>query len=275
MNMQIDPLTPVIGAQVNNVDLAKMKDNEFDSLKDAFLEHQVLFFRDQDLSVEEHIEFGARFGELHIHPAANDYRDHGNMPPEILRIHADEKTIRTAGDKWHSDVSCDPEPPMASILKLETIPASGGDTLFSSMYAAYDALSPQMRSLLDQLTATHDGGPNYRDRAKKLGVDVGSKVYPSHSHPVVRTHPETGRKALFVNSTFTTHIDGIPAEESRALLDFLFAHVARPMFQCRFRWESNSIALWDNRCAQHHAMWDYYPQIRSGRRVTVKGDRPY
>ncbi|MEM7407112.1 MAG: TauD/TfdA family dioxygenase [Pseudomonadota bacterium] len=275
MGMRVEPLTPIIGAEINSIDLARMKDNEFDSLKDAFLEHQVLFFRDQDLSVEEHIEFGARFGELHIHPAAGDYREHGNMPPEILRIHADENTIRTAGDKWHSDVSCDPEPPMASILKLETIPASGGDTLFSSMYAAYDALSAPMKALLDQLTATHDGGPNYRDRARKLGVDVSHKVYPSHSHPVVRTHPETGRKALFVNSTFTTHIDDIPAEESRAILDFLFAHVARPMFQCRFRWQTNSIAMWDNRCAQHHAMWDYYPQVRSGRRVTVKGDRPF
>ena len=162
-----------------------------------------------------------------------------------------------------------------AILKLETIPQSGGDTLFSSMYAAYDALSEPMKQMLGQLTATHDGGPNYRDRARRLGADVSHKTYPCNSHPVVRTHPETGRKGIYVNSTFTTHIDDLPADESRAILDFLYAHIAKPGFQCRFRWQPNSIALWDNRCAQHHAMWDYYPQVRSGRRVTVNGDKPF
>jgi taurine dioxygenase len=143
------------------------------------------------------------------------------------------------------------------------------------MYAAYEALSTPMKQLLQQLSATHDGGPNYRDRANKAGVDVGAKVYPHCSHPVVRTHPETGRKALYINATFTTHIDDIPADESKALLDFLFVHIAKPMFQCRFKWQENSIAMWDNRCTLHHAMWDYYPQVRSGRRVTVRGDKPF
>ena len=273
--MQVSPLTPLIGAEISGIDLANLNDAQFGDVHRAFLDHSVLFFRCQDLSIEEHMAFGRRFGELHLHPAANDYRTHGNLPPEILMIHADADTKRTAGDKWHSDVTCDPEPPMASILKLETVPEHGGDTLFANMYAAYEALSTPMKQLLEQLTATHDGGPNYRDRANKAGVDVGAKVYPHCSHPVVRTHPETGRKALYINATFTTHIDDIPADESKALLDFLFVHIAKPLFQCRFKWQENSIAMWDNRCTLHHAMWDYYPQVRSGRRVTVRGDKPF
>ena len=275
MSLSIEPVTPAIGAEVSGVDLARLAVAEVDALKQAFFDHLVLFFRDQDLSTDEHLAFGRHFGELHIHPAARDYINHDRYPPEILVIHADAKTKRTAGDLWHSDVSCDPEPPAASVLKLETVPPSGGDTLFASMYAAYDALSEPMKRMLGELTATHDGGPNYRDRAKKAGVDVSDRDYPRNSHPVVRTHPVTGRKALFVNAAFTTHIDNVPADESKAILDFLFAHVAKPMFHCRFSWRPNSIAMWDNRCALHHAMWDYLPQVRSGKRVTIKGDKPY
>ena len=275
MAVTVTPMTPHIGADVSDVDLSTLDDAGFAAIKQAFLDHQVLFFRDQDISMDAHMEFGRRFGTLHVHPASADYRDHGNLPPEILKIHADEKTVRTAGDKWHTDVSCEPEPPMASILKLDIVPENGGDTLFSSMYAAYEALSEPMKAMLGSLTATHDGGPNYRDRATKAGLDMSHKVYPCASHPVIRTHPETGKKLIYVNSTFTTHIDDIPADESRAILDFLFAHIAKPQFQCRFRWQRNSIAMWDNRCAQHHAMWDYYPNVRSGNRVTVEGDRPY
>lgn len=275
MALQVSPITPHIGAEVSGVDLAKLTDGEFKTIHKAFLDHLVLFFRDQDLSVDEHIEFGRRFGPLHIHPAARDYHNHNQLPPEILLIHADKNTKRTAGDTWHSDVSCDPEPPMASILKLETLPPAGGDTLFANMYAAYDALSEPMKQFLGGLTATHDGGPNYRDRAARVGKDVSHKVYPANSHPVIRTHPETGRKSIYVNVIFTTHIDGVPADESRAILDFLIKHIEKPIFQCRFRWEPNSIAMWDNRCALHHAMWDYYPHVRSGRRVTVLGDKPF
>ena len=274
MAIQVTALTPLIGAEITGVELARLDENELALIRQAFLEHLVIFFRDQDLSVDQQIAFGRRFGELHVHPAAGDYSRHSDLPPEVLVIHADAATRRTAGDSWHSDVSCDAEPPMASILKLETVPPVGGDTLFANMYAAYDALSAPVRALLDGLSATHDGGPNFRDRAAKAGVDVSHKVYPCNSHPVVRTHPETGRRALYVNSAFTTRIDGVSADESRAILDLLFGHIARPMFQCRFRWQRNSIAMWDNRCALHHAMWDYYPQVRSGRRVTVRGDRP-
>ena len=274
MGIHIEPVTPLIGAEVSGVNLTKLTGEELGQIKAAFLKHLVLFFRDQDLSIEEHIAFGRHFGDLHLHPAGADYMPHEGLPAEILRIHADENTKRTAGDKWHSDVSCDAEPPAISILKLEVLPTSGGDTLFSSMYAAYEALSTPMQAMLTQLTATHDGGYNYRDRAAKAGIDVSHRTYPCHSHPVVRTHPETGRKSLYVNAAFTTYIDNIPEDESRAILDFLFQHVAKAAFQCRFRWQANSIAMWDNRCAMHHAIWDYYPQVRSGRRVTVQGDKP-
>ena len=272
--MTVTPLTPIIGAEVSGVDLARIDDDGFAALRKAFLDHSVLFFRDQDISIDAHKAFGRRFGDLHIHPAANDYNDGVKDHPEILVIHADEKTTRTAGDSWHSDVSCDAEPPMMSILRLHTLPPLGGDTLFASMYAAYDALSEPMKQLLGGLTATHDGGPNYRDRAGRQGVDTSTKAYPASSHPIVRTHPETGRKALYVNRAFTTHVDDIPRDEGNAILGFLFNHIEKAQFQCRFRWQPNSIAMWDNRCTLHHAMWDYFPNVRSGFRVTVKGDRP-
>ncbi len=271
--IEVQPLTPVIGAEVSGVDLGDLDDDAFAALRRAFQDHQVLFFRDQDITVEQHKAFGRRLGELHVHPGVTR---HG-VPehPEILVIHADDKTTRTAGDSWHSDVSCEPAPPMASILKLHVVPETGGDTLFSSMYAAYDALSDAMKRYLDGMTATHDGGPNYRDRAARTGHNDPERAYPHASHPVVRTHPETGRKALFVNQAFTTHIDGVAKDESEAVLRYLFAHIAKPQFQCRFRWRQNSVAMWDNRCTQHHAMWDYYPQTRSGYRVTICGDQPY
>ncbi len=270
--LSIDPVTPMIGAEIAGVSFAEpLGDNLFRSIEEALLQHQVLFFRDQEMTLDQHKDLGRRFGELHIHPSAPAPKGH----PEILRVHADADTKRTAGDKWHSDVSCDPEPPSISILHLQTLPTSGGDTLFSSMYAAYDALSSGMQGYLDGLTAIHDGGPNYRDRAARLGQDVSNRQYPRSEHPVIRTHPQTGRKGIYVNSTFTTEICGVPGDEGKAILEFLTAHVAKPQFQCRFRWQPNSVAMWDNRCVQHHAMWDYFPQVRSGNRVTVCGDRPY
>ncbi|MCZ6894529.1 MAG: TauD/TfdA family dioxygenase [Gammaproteobacteria bacterium] len=270
--LTIDRLTPVIGAEVSGVDFAEpLGDNLFKAIEEALMEHQVLFFRDQDMTLEQHKDVGRRFGELHIHPSARGPEGH----PEILRVHADENTKRTAGDKWHSDVSCDPEPPSISILHLHTLPSSGGDTLFSGMYAAYDALSPQMQAYLGTLTAIHDGGPNYRDRSARMGYDDSHKTYPRSEHKVIRTHPVTGRKGIYVNSTFTTEICGVPADEGNAILAFLYNLIAKPQFQCRFRWEPKSVAMWDNRCVQHHAMWDYYPEVRSGNRVTVCGDAPY
>lgn len=270
--IRVEPLTPTIGAEIRGVDLrGPLGNRTFAEVHDALMRHQVIFFRDQDLSFEEHKAFGRMFGELHIHPNQPGPEGH----PEILPIHADANSKRAAGTDWHSDVSCDAEPPLGSILRLHTVPESGGDTLFSSMYAAYDALSDSMRDFLAGLTALHDGGPRYRETNRVEGRDDDGRTFPRHEHPVVRTHPVTGRKALFVNPIFTQHIVGLTPGESRAVLGMLFEHVAQPRFQCRFRWERNSIAFWDNRCVQHHAMWDYFPQTRSGWRVTVKGDRPF
>jgi taurine dioxygenase len=270
--ISVRPVTPTIGAEIGNVDLSQpLSEQTQQELNDALLDHLVLFFRDQDLDFEQHKRFGRYFGDLHIHPNVPGPEGH----PEILRIHADAKTRRIAGDKWHSDVSCEETPPMGSILRLHTLPESGGDTLFASMYAAYDALSEPMQDMLGKLTAIHDGAPNYAQRNQLAGVDNSGRVFPRAEHPVVRTHPVTGKKALFVNPAFTTGIKDVPADESEALLQFLFAHIAKPQFHCRFKWQPNSIAFWDNRCVHHHAMWDYYPQVRSGYRVTIKGDRPF
>jgi taurine dioxygenase len=164
---------------------------------------------------------------------------------------------------------------LASILHLNVIPASGGgDTLFSSMYAAYEALSEPMKQMLSSLTATHDGAPNYSDRARRNREADVNRVHPVAVHPVITTHPFTGRKTIYVNSVFTVRINELSESESKAVLKFLFAHVTRPEFQCRFHWQRNSIAFWDNRAVQHYAVWDYYPAVRSGQRVTIRGDRP-
>jgi taurine dioxygenase len=230
----------------------------------------VLFFRDQEISVESQMALGAWFGPLVAHPNDPGLPEH----PEVMIIHADDTSKRVAGESWHSDVSCDPEPPLGSILRIHTLPETGGDTLFASMYAAYEALSEPMRRFLDGLTAVHDGAPYYRSVNARIGRDDAGRSYPQAEHPVVRTHPVCGRKALFVNQMFTTRIAGLTRGESDALLGFLFEHVQRPEFQCRFHWARNSVAFWDNRCVQHMAIWDYWPQTRSGYRVTIKGDRP-
>ena len=270
-HITVKPVTIRIGAEIEGVDLSKpLDDRTFEEIHRAFLEHCVIFFRDQKLDHEQHKAFGRRFGELHVHPAIPGPAGH----PEILPIHADEKSTYIAGERWHSDVSCDQVPPLGSILYLHTIPEVGGDTLFSNMYAAYDALSDRMKTYLDGLTAHHDGEPQYRGRYKDKGVQDEGKVYPSADHPVVRTHPETGRKCLYVNPIFTTGINGLSRIESDAILKMLYEHCAMPDYQVRFRWQPNSVAFWDNRCVQHIAIWDYFPQVRSGFRVTVNGERP-
>ena len=266
----VRPLTPTIGAEILGVDLEHVDDDTFAVIRDALTRHLVVFFRDQDISIEAHKALGARFGVLDVHP--NDPGLEGH--PEVMIIHADETSKRVAGEMWHSDVSCAAEPPMGSILHMHEVPDEGGDTLFASMYAAYDALSDRMKAYLSGLTAVHDGGPYYRDVNAIIGRDDGGRTYPRSEHPVVRTHPVSGRKCLFVNSMFTTRIVGVPKAESDAVLGLLFEHVRNPLFQCRFRWARHSVAFWDNRCTQHYAVWDYFPKRRSGYRVTVRGKRP-
>ncbi len=270
-HMEVRKVTPVIGAEIHGVDLSRnLPDRVVEELHRAFTENLVIFFRDQTLTPEQQIAFGRLFGELHTHPAAPGLGDY----PEIMIIAADENSVRANGEAWHTDVSCEEEPPLGSILYIKESPPAGGDTLFASMYAAYEALSPRMKTYLDGLTATHDGEHVYRGLYAHQNVE-DKPSYPKAHHPVIRTHPVSGQKSLYVNYAFTTAIDGIPHEESDALLRFLVRHATHPAFQCRLRWQPGSIAFWDNRCTQHHAIWDYWPHRRYGNRVTIKGDRPY
>lgn len=267
--ISVEKLTPVIGAEISGVDLSdRIPEQQLNEIKRALAENLVLFFRDQHIDLPQHLAFGRLFGELHIHPAAPSPPDF----PEVMIIRADKESPRADGEGWHTDVSCDPEPPMGSILHIRTCPPCGGDTLFASMYAAYDALSEQMKQYLCGMKALHTG-EGYRGTYAHYGIK-DKEQYPSAEHPVVRTHPVTGRKGLYVNRGFTRRILGVPRDESDGVLHYLYEHMANPLFQCRFKWRSDSVAFWDNRCVQHRAMWDYWPHTRSGYRVTVKGTRP-
>ena len=271
-NIRVKPVTASIGAEIEGVNLAEpLSDATFEAVPDALMTHQVIFFRDQEMNIEQHKDLGRRFGDLHVHPAAPGPKDH----PEILVIHADEKSKHVAGGGWHTDVSCDVEPPMGSILHLHEIPASGGDTMFASMYAAYDALSEPVKGFVDGLQAWHESAHVHRDRLGHKGeLRDGEDTYPVSLHPIVRTHPVTGRKCLFVNENFTTRIEGLNPNESEALLKMLYEHIATPEFQCRFTWAEKSVAFWDNRCVWHRAIGDYLPKVRSGFRVQIEGESP-
>jgi taurine dioxygenase len=268
--IRVTPATPCLGAEVSGVDLAQpLSAEQWTEVHDAFLRHIVLFFRGQKkLSPEEQTRFGRLFGPLHIHPAAPSVPGH----PEVMIIRTQKDSKFNNGENWHSDVSCDVEPPLGSILQIRERPQFGGDTMFSNMYAAYDDLSPSMRKFLCTLTAVHESDHLYRGRYTQ---DDAHKQYPAAEHPLIRTHPETGKQAIFVNRTFTTSIKGLAQLEAEALLQFLFKHVENPYYQVRFRWQDNDVAVWDNRCAQHIAIWDYWPHERLGHRVTVQGDRPF
>jgi taurine dioxygenase len=270
--MHIQPTTALIGAEISGSNIENLSDSEFLLIDEAFTKYQVLFFRDQDqLSPEAHISFAKRFGELHYHPAAPRSKKH----PEIFVIHAHKNSKFADGNGWHSDVSCDIQPPLGSCLQLHKLPTIGGDTIFSSMYSALETLSPKMQEFLSNMTAVHESEHLYRGRYAERGIDDAGKIYPIAEHPIVRTHPKSGRQALYVNPSFTTRINELSLAESSALLKFLYSHQQRPEFQVRFRWSQNAIALWDNRCTQHFALWDYWPNERKGNRVTIKGERPF
>jgi len=267
------PFAPNLGAEVSGVDLGqRISEAEFAEIEAAFLAYQVLFFKNQkEIPPQVHIDFGKRFGRLHSHPAAPTMTGY----PEIFEINTTRHSKVANGEFWHSDVSCDEEPPLGTILQIHILPPCGGDTMFSNMYAAYDALSDAMKQFLIGLSATHASEHIYRGRYTDRGQKDSNIAFPSNSHPVVRTHPLTGRKALFVNRTFTTQINELSEAESSALLNMLFEHAERVQFQIRFRWSENDVAFWDNRCCMHRAIWDYWPEERKGRRVTIKGERPF
>ncbi len=270
----INPLTPTIGAVIENIDLGDaLADKEIDALRAALLEWKVLFFRDQQITRQQHIAFARRFGDLEIHPATPaDQPD-----PEVLHIIHNEKS-RGQENNWHSDVTWRPEPSLGSILRAVEVPPVGGDTLFCDMYAAYDGLSEKMKEIVCGLEAEHSF---VRVFGKRLAANDPEKVkllaekYPTQVHPVVRTHPETGQRGLYVNSGFVERIVGLSSKESADLLDHLYEQARIPEYQCRFKWEKNSIAFWDNRACQHYAASDYFPQRRAMERVTICGDRPF
>jgi taurine dioxygenase len=271
----VRPLTPVIGAEIEGIDLsAGLSDAQFAEVRRALLEWKVIFFRDQDIATEQHLDFGRRFGPLEVFPFAPPKPGY----PEVLAITHNEKS-RGRENTWHSDVTWREIPSLGSILRAIEVPPVGGDTLFADMYMAYEGLSDEIKECIDGRVAVHDF-PHIRRDFRKKGVseaeiEAFEKTYPKVEHPVVRTHPETGRKGLYVNAAFTQSIVGIEPEESGALLKRLYAQAAIPEYQCRFRWRKNSIAFWDNRACQHYAASDYFPAVRRMERVTVVGDRPF
>jgi taurine dioxygenase len=269
--MEVTPLTPHIGAEIRGIDLSEPLNNEtFAGVHQAFLDWSVLVFPDQRLSRDQHKAFGRRFGKLHTHPM--NYK--GTDDPEVLMVKTTEDSAYTAGNGWHTDVTCDEYPPMGSMLYINQTPAGGGgDTLYADMYLAYQLLSAPMKAMLNGLVAVHDGAIPYVGSYKSTPPEGG---YPKHEHPLITTHPETGRKVLYVNAGFTSHIKGLKSFESRALLSFLYEHIATtPRLTCRVQWRPNTLTFWDNRCTQHHAIWDYYPHSRYGERVSIiASERP-
>ena len=269
-SIEVSSLTPHIGAEVSGVDLRQPLSNEqFSEIYRAWLDWQVLVFREQEIDRDQHKSFARKFGTLHVHPMQHSY----GGDPEILTVKTTKDSAYTAGNAWHTDVTCDAIPPMASMLLIKEPPVNGGgDTMFANMYLAYDLLSDVMKELLDGLVAVHDGAIPYLGNYQV--APPGDKEYPRNEHPVIVTHPETGKKVLFVNSGFTSHIKGMRNWESRALLDALLTHIATTArLTCRVEWQPNTLTLWDNRCTQHHAVWDYWPESRYGERVSILGNQ--
>ena len=273
--LSIAPLTPTIGAEIGDIDLRQPLDGAtLAALRQALLDWKVLFFRDQDITTEQHLAFAGAFGALEVHPFAPHKPDY----PQVLAI-AHGPGNRGKENTWHSDVTWRMEPSLGSVLRAQEVPPVGGDTLFADMYAAYDGLADDVKAKIDGAVALHDF-THFRAGMRKRGVseadiEAFNRKYPAVEHPVVRTHPETKRKCLYVNAAFTLHIVGMEKTASDALLKHLYAQAAIPEYQCRFRWRNNSIAFWDNRASQHYAASDYYPAVRRMERVTIIGEKPY
>jgi len=270
----VAPIAGALGAEIGGVDLATdLADETVAEIRRAWLEHLVVFFRDQDVSLDAFLAFARRIGEPVEYPFVKGMDDY----PEIITVSKLPHETVNFGGIWHSDTVYLERPPMATLLVAREVPPFGGDTLFANMYAAYDALSPGMQRMLAPLRAVHssalaDVSKTREDRIRDAG-NGEAREYLSE-HPVVRTHPETGRRALYVNVAHTSRFAGFTDDESRPLLQFLFAHSVRPEFTCRFRWRVGSIALWDNRCAMHNPINDYHGYTRTMHRITLAGDLP-
>jgi len=285
MNMiEIRPLTTALGAEVLGPDLSQPLSNmEFDTIHNALLKHKVIFFRDQELTPEQHIAFARKFGLLDVHPYLPGLPGHEEVMPIVKE--ADDARKVNIGGRWHSDTTFYEEPAMGSILYALDVPEVGGDTMWANAGLAYARLSAGLKATLESLNALHSTQNSFAagGRLEVKGDDAGMATMKLSTddhevkeviHPVVRTHPETGEKILFVNPNFTIRFEGWSSEESQPLLAFLYEHTVRPEFLCRFRWQKGSIAFWDNRCTQHMALNDYHGSRREMHRVTVRGDKP-
>ena len=273
--MHIQQVAGALGAEISDIDLSQgLSAAHAQDVRAAFLAHQVIFFRNQPLSPDAFLAFAEAMGAPVEYPFVKGIAGF----PKIIEVKKLETERVNFGGIWHSDTTYLQEPPMGSMLLAREVPPFGGDTLFASQYAAYEALSPEMKRILDPLvgissSAKADVSKTREDRLRSDGKDEAPKDYLAH-HPVVRTHPETGRKALFVNVAHTAGIEGLTEAESAPLLQFLFAHQVKPEFTCRFVWQPGSLAFWDNRCAQHNPVNDYHGHRRVMHRITLAGDRP-
>ena len=270
------PVAPTIGAEISDIDLREPLDDETQAeLHRALLEWKVLFFRGQHLDAEQHHALGSRWGELEWHPfAPTGFNDADGSRPKVVRLAKDAKTVGRE-NLWHSDVTWREAPSLGSILRAVEVPEVGGDTLWADMGAAYDCLDDDLKARIDGLVAVHDWWDTFGRGMSAEEREALRPSFPPAEHPVVRTHPETGRKTLFVNGAFTQHIVGMEPAESEALLDLLYRQATYPEYQVRFRWQAGDIAFWDNRSTQHYASSDYFPQPRVMERITVIGDKPF
>jgi taurine dioxygenase len=276
MALSLTRLTPTIGAVVADVDLTQpLTATAQRELEQALVEHHVLFFRDQHMTPLQHRDFAAHFGALHVHPIYPNHRE----APEIMVLDTDLQDL-TDNAIWHTDVTFTETPPMGGILAARILPPQGGDTLWASGVAAFETLSPPLQRFLEGLTASHDIGQSFPVQRFALTADARERLElakrqnPPVTHPVVRTHPVSGRKGLFVQDGFTTHINELSAHESRAILAMLYAHSTKPEFTVRWKWRLGDVAFWDNRLTLHYATDDYRPARRVMHRATIIGDRP-
>jgi taurine dioxygenase len=278
-SIEVTRLSPTLGADVRGVDLSgEISDTQFAEIRRALGEHLVLAFRGQHINSEQHKQFGRRFGTLHRHVLAKSRVIAGGTDdPEILAWRTNKESRFTAGDAWHSDVTCDAHPIWASLLHVTRLPeGGGGDTAFVNTILAYESLSKPWQGFVSQLTAVHDGSQAWT--AGYGNKPEPGKEFPASEHPVVARHPFTGRKFLFVNPAFSSHIVQLSRDESQAVLGQLYRHIERSLsLQLRVHWEPGTVLLWDNWATLHHAVWDYYPQERWGERVSARldfGPRP-
>ena len=271
--LQLLHLSPCIGTEVHGINLADVSQDTINWLLDLLVERKVLFFRDQDITAEQHVAFAGRFGDLEVHPFTKNM----DTLPEVIQLYNNREHPPQI-NVWHSDVTWRQEPSLGSILRARKVPEVGGDTLFANMEAAYDNLDEATREQIDNLWAVHDNETFLR-RMQQAGaseeeIEAKRAEFPPQRHPVVRTHPVSGKKSIYVNTVFTRYIEGMDEVSSNALLQKLYHQAWLPDVQCRFRWAANSLAFWDNRAAQHYAAADYWPEERLMERVTIKGDRP-